>query len=342
MSKFTRRHKYKRRQYELRRLWRLLHKKKRKKRCKFKKPKNFYQLIAPVDFRLLKNTSQCVAFFNLMRSQKKAICLPTGQLIQRVDLYHIKHVDFASTIMLQAIGDELRQQTPSCSCPGRLPKNQLCAQYFKDSGFLNSKVNGAGVPFGISLASERMTFERGHDKLKTEEIRRICNIIKHTASLLTGKERSNYRQTEMIKEICANTVRWSKAFNSQWIFGAKYEDNKVVFVALDLGCGILESLYRNYYERIRDRLINMTDQAVLEGAFDKKYQSSSIERNRNLGLPSIKQTQKDGFVKNLQVISNNVILDFDNPSNSKTFMRDKQNAFNGTLYSWRVFADCYK
>ena len=273
---------------------------------------------------------------------KKAIRLPNGQLIQRVDLYDVKHVDFASTIMLGAIGDELKQQTPSCSCPGRLPYSQYCAKYFRDSGFLNSKVNGAGEPFGTSSASDSMTFERGHDRLKADEIRRISDIIKHSAAILTGKEKSNYRQTEMIKEICANTVRWSKAFNSQWIFGAKYEEDKVVFVALDLGCGILESLYRNYYERIRDRFFNITDKAVLEGAFDKKYQSASTERNRNLGLPSIKQTQKDGFIKDLQLLSNNVILDFENPSKSKTFLPEKQNAFNGTLYSWRVFADCYK
>lgn len=342
MRVYRNRRKWKRRQYELRRVRRLSLRHRRRKSLSSRKQDEIYQLVAPVDFRLLKNTSACVRFFNLMRSMKNAISMSNGQLVQRIDLSRVKHVDFASTIMLGAIGDELKQQIPSCICPGRLPIDKSCAKYFRDSGFLNSKVNAAGKPFGTSSASDSMTFERGHTKLKVEEMKRITAILRHTALRLLGEERINYRHTIMIKEICANTVRWSKAFNSQWIFGAKYEDDKVVFVALDLGCGILESLYRNYLERIRDRLFNITDEAVLEGAFDKKYQSASEERNRNLGLPSIKQTQIDGYIRDLQVLSNNVLLDFSDSSKSKVFMPNKQGAFNGTLYSWRIFSDCYK
>ena len=61
------------------------------------------------------------------------------------------------------------------------------------------------------------------------------------------QELANEKHIDVIKEICGNTFGWSNAFNSQWTLGAKFEDNKVIFVALDLGNGILESLSRSFF-----------------------------------------------------------------------------------------------
>lgn len=347
------RRKYKRRRYEIRKARRLARIKKRhakynpnknhsgKSQTTKSEPWKEYQLVAPKDFRLLKNTTECVEWFNLLRSMECAVETPRGQKYQRIDLNEVEHIDFAATLVLGAILDELDELTPSCWCYGRLPKREDCAEYIRQSGFLNGKADGNGKPFTNFTGSESLKVERGKTRLEGEKIRDILKIENHAAYHLIGQQKVNYRHIDVIKEICGNTFGWSNAFNSQWTLGAKFEDNKVIFVALDLGNGILESLSRRFFDILRDMLSKNSDKEILEGAFLRKYGSTSKDRNRNKGLPSIRKACIDGFIKDLCVLTNNVLLDYSDSSRNTKFTNDKDQAFNGTVYSWRLDADCF-
>ena len=127
----------------------------------------------------------------------------------------------------------------------------------------------------------------------------------------------------------------------QWIYGTKFEEGRVIVVALDLGKGILESIRRKFSKLLQDLLQLNSHVEILEGAFNKKYGSKSGKPNRNKGLPSIKYANEKGYIKDLVVITNNVTLDFTDSRNSCKFVSNKNRGFMGTLYSWRIDVDCY-
>jgi len=62
--------------------------------------------------------------------------------------------------------------------------------------------------------------------------------------------------------------------------------------------------------------------------------------NRNKGLPAIKSGFDDGLLKNLKVLTNNVILHFDNGNDSKSI--NKKIEFKGTLYRWVITKESLK
>ena len=348
-----RKKKAKRRKYELRRLRRLSrvkprhiaymprHHRSTKNDKEDGSVKHIFQIKAPKDFRLLKNTDECVRFFKKVRDRHKAFTNKVGILEMHIDLSDVIHIDFASTMMLDSICDELASTPPLCNVWGNAPQRNECRQYLIDSGFLNNKVDAFGRDYGLDGNSDNMKIERGQVKLEDDQIRKVVEIEKHICKHVTGKEGRQYRHIEMIKEICGNTVDWSEAKRDQWSYGVKFEEGKVIVVALDLGKGILESISRRFTEFVEDMLAMHTHVDILEGAFNRKYGSSSRRRNRNRGLPSIKYAQEKGIIKELTVITNNVILDFEHGENSRKFYWNRKRALEATLYSWVIDASCY-
>ena len=353
-----RKKKAKKRQYELRRLRRLAKAKSRRKSYHISlsvAPKTtsgiftpheeqppFFQLTAPTDFRLLNNTEGCISFFKKLRSRKYAYKLEDGILRLLIDLRYVQHIDFASTMLLESICDELEKTEPICLIYGNAPVRSSCRQYLKDSGFLNNKVDMSGRPYELSTTSENMKIAKGNEKLKDEQIKKLSDMEKRIYKHISGREGQEFKRIEIIKEICGNTVDWSNAEHDQWSFGMKFEEEKVIVVALDLGQGILESISRNFTDYIKDLLDNNSHVDILEGAFNRKYGSKSKQTYRNRGLPSIKHANTLGLIKDLIVLTNNVLLDFTTSGKSRKFANHRSRAFSGTLYSWIVDSSCIK
>ena len=299
-------------------------------------------LSAPKDFRLLRNTDECIEFFKRIRARKKAVRDKNNNYIIRVDLSAVEHIDFASTMMLDAVCEELASSSPICHVFGDSPRNDQCRRYLLDSGFLNNKYDAQGRLYPDAGHSANIKIERGKTKLTDDDVRNVVEIEKRICKHVTGINDRMFSHIEMIKEICGNTVDWSEAVHDQWIYGAKFEDGKVIVVAVDLGKGILESISRKFSVLLEDLLSNNSHLEILEGAFNKKYGSKSGKPNRNKGLPSIKYANEKGCIKDLVVITNNVRLDFTKKENSCKFVPNKTRGFKGTLYSWIIDASCYQ
>lgn len=342
--------KIKRRIYELRKKRKLSKKRKRKRvQCSHSSYNNFnllnkrkYQLIAPRDFRLLKNTEECVKFFKKVRNREKAFVNKYGFKELHIDLSGIIHIDFAATMMLDSICDELAKTEPICNIFGNTPNRKACEQYLKDSGFLNNKVDAQGRLFDNVGSNENMKIERGQVKLEDANIQKVVDIEKRICKHVTGCEGRLYKHIDMIKEICGNTVEWSEAEHNQWSYGVKFEEDKVIVVALDLGKGILETISRKFPDILADWIKSHSHIDILKGAFNKKYGSKSRRRNRNKGLPSLKYANEIGVIRDLTVITNNVVLDFSSENECRKYHWHKGRALNGTLYSWVIDRNCYK
>lgn len=291
-------------------------------------------VIAPSDLRLIENTDKCLEFFRDLRSEEYRS--KRGKIVFVIlSLKDVTQIDYGTISILTAIGDDLKFK--GVILRSFLPDNPQCKNYMIESGYLNNLYDDNGKPFPKAPKSELMFFEKGCGRLSDEESRKMSLLIKKIVGHLTGVEKYCQPLRTIILEICGNSIEWSGTDNKQWLLGVKYRDDRVIFTVTDVGKGILESLYRRFTKRFFE--VFKSNDEILKGAFDKKYGSTTKEDNRNKGLPAVKANFEQGTINNLKVLTNNVILHFDNDSLSKEFAKGTPR-FKGTFYQWEMTNDC--
>lgn len=291
-------------------------------------------LTAPSDLRLIENTNICLEFFRELRSEEYRSKKGKVKFIT-MSLKEVDQIDYGTISILTAIGDDLKFKDVVLRI--FLPDNEKCRSFMIESGYLNNLFNHTGSPFEEAPESELMFFEKGSVRLSDEENRKISLLIKKVVEHLTGVEKYCQPLRTIILEICGNSIEWSGTGNKQWLLGVKYKEESVMFTVTDVGKGILESLYINFTKSFFNTF--KSADRILEGAFDKKYASATKEVNRNKGLPAVKESFTQGIIINLKVLTNNVILHFDDSSLSKEFEKGTPR-FKGTFYQWEVTNDC--
>lgn len=313
---------------------------KRKGKLKIKK-KHTHQahviklpVIAPNDLRLIENTTKCLEFFRDLRSEESRSKRGKIEFVI-LSLKDVTQIDYGTISILTAIGDDLKFK--GVILRSFLPDNPECKDYMIESGYLNNLYDDNGKPFPKAPKSELMFFEKGCGRLSDEESKKISLLIKKIVGHLSGVEKYCQPLRTIILEICGNSIEWSGTDNKQWLLGVKYRDDRVIFTVTDVGKGILQSLYRRLTSRFFEAF--KSNDEILKGAFDKKYGSTTKEENRNKGLPAVKANFTQGTINNLKVLTNNVILHFDDDSLSKEFEKGAA-WFKGTFYQWEMTDDC--
>lgn len=304
-------------------------KKKRKKTVL--SPKTVY---APTDFRLINNTEACLLFFRNIRSSEYINFFGKRKFVV-MSLVFVKEIDYAAISCLTAISDDLKFN--NIILKGDFPDDPNCKKFIVDSGFLNHMVDEKNQRFPKAIASELIFFEKGCGKLSDNEIRKITELVKKVVNHLTGTPTNCLPIKTIILEICGNSIEWAKTENRQWLLGVQYSNQKVIFTVTDVGEGILKTLHKKFGLMLSD--IFRTELAILKGVFVQKYGSSTQEANRNKGLPSVRANFQRGTILNLKVLTNNVILHFENEDASKTFSKGSPR-FKGTLYQWEMNKMC--
>jgi len=293
-------------------------------------------IMAPQDFRLIENTQECLMFFRDVRSDKYVSQTGASKLV-RISLENVNRIDYGTISILTSISDDLKYK--NIVLQGNFPKDLDCRKFITESGFLNHMVNEKNKPFMKSEKSELIFFEKGQGVLSQSDNIKISNLVKNVVDHLTGRAEHCLSVKTIILEICGNSIEWSGTDNKQWLLGVKYESDRVIFTVTDVGKGILETLYRKFGKKIYDAFLNKSDDEILKGAFEKKYGSATQKVNRNKGLPSIKSNYDEGNIENLKVLTNNVILNFEDSSKSKTFAKGSPR-FRGTFYQWEMTSNC--
>jgi len=319
--------------------------KKRKKKYSYKAPPPKKEVVdikeeveAPEDFRVIENTVDCYQFFKNIRS-KKYTSIYNEENFVNMTLKPVDHIDYGTISILTAISEDLKYKDILLN--GDFPKNEESKKFLIESGFLNYMYDENGKRFPRPNKSRLIFFEKGSGRLSEDDNRSISRLIKESVQHLTGKERSCQSIKTMILEICGNSIEWGATDKKQWLLGLKYEKDKVIFTVTDVGLGILSTLHRKFEKVLKDTFSFKSDLEILEGAFDKKYGSSSKEENRNKGLPSIRIKNEEGKIKNLKVLTNNVILHFNNKEKSRT-LNIYEPYYRGTYYEWELDRECLK
>ena len=79
----------------------------------------------------------------------------------------------------------------------------------------------------------------------------------------------------------------------------------------------------------------MRDKSVLEKAFDGEYRSATKLAERGRGLPTVKEALAKEAIRNLKVITNGSMYEFDNHK-----VTELKNSFQGTFYIWTLDTKC--
>ena len=310
---------------------RLINRRKNKSKKQIQEVVVPHKLKAPTDFRLTKNPKQSADFFKKMLKMKKERSY--GYTEVRIDLSKVDYIDFPSALMLNAVGEEL--SVCNCLVKGNTSLNPDVHRYLKESGFFNKKYTKEGKLIIAPGNSQIMEFTTGEGRWKNEYVYKFVDILKRVYAHLAESNTSNQdTYVSIFKEICGNAIEWGDTKRRNWTIGVKFEKDKAIFVALDLGQGILKSLDRRLKLRLTDKFKNKNDAQILEGVFDNYYGSKTKEPNRNQGLPFIKYCNTHSKIKHLCVITNNVILKF-NEEGTNVFSK-RNNGIIGTLYTWEI------
>ncbi len=289
------------------------------------------KLKTPDDFRFIDNTEECLSFIQSLRSENYIINVEKKKYII-LDFSNVRQIDYAIISVLKALIEELSSK--KIAVCGNFPEDNICKNYLAESGFLNSMTDFKGKKYKKNHESEIMLFEQGKNTLSQQENAKLGEKIKWIRKHLTNEEKHFNPLKTIILEICGNSIEHNDEDNKKWYFGVKFQDDKVICTATDIGYGILNTLKRDLKSGFIDFLGSRNEIEFLQGAFIQKYGSQTREQNRNKGLPAIKKAYEKGYISNLLVITNNVILHFDDQKKSIIFKNNKQ--FTGTFYQWEI------
>lgn len=254
-----------------------------------------------------------------------------------MDIQNVNKFDYSSICILMAIIQDLKAK--GVILRGNFPNDPTCKELIIESGLLNFMFDQQGNPFKKAEKSDMLFIERGSGKLTRKDNIGISNTLKKISKHLIQEEKHLPKLRTILLEICGNSIEWGGTLNKDWLLGVLYDEDKVTITITDVGIGILKTLNKKFKHKFSDIFMFKSSAEILEAAFIKKYGSSTREPNRNKGLPSIKNGFDDGIINNLRVLTNDVLLNFDNDNETRVL---KNTYFRGTLYRWEVTKETIK
>lgn len=286
---------------------------------------------APKNFSLLGFPEETISFVNVINEKVKEIHYKCQVSF---DLSGVINADNEAIGLLLALVNSLSLHKVRSF--GNLPYDNDALEIFTSSGFLEQVRSMRGSK---SASKDSFIVQRGFSRTEPRLIsREIRKIMFH----LTGMATKYQPLYTLITEVISNSIEHANKNNSDknWVLSVHYAENSVRIMIADIGIGIMATLRKRLRQSLVDTLTQKDDISILYNLFDRKYQSSTFEENRNQGLPKIKDMYDKNFISNLNVITNRVRLDFNNTS-SVILTNNLQGTFfslelnNQNILSWQ-------
>lgn len=296
----------------------------RQERYTANKSQRWKVLKCPKMFSIKDNSSEVISYMEKVRNVKVE---KYSHL--RIDMSEIVKIDNLSIMMLLSNISHASQRGIFVS--GNYPDDVDAKYIFEHSGFL-SHMNTLNKKAPSVSESDGLIMNLGTDTYQSDN---ADKVISGVINRISGSKRLYQRLNGVVGEMGGNAIQYAYNERKHYIFGSFPTDSGVEMVFADSGYGILNTLKKTFGKSMLDMITIKGPVDVLDGAFNEKYGSKTGEDNRNRGLPFIRQTFNDGYISNLIVITNNVLLNFAEPNKS---MRLNSN-YSGTVYFWHVSTD---
>lgn len=284
-----------------------------------------YEVQAPIDFSK-NNISGVISFIRKIEIK----CSRQKIRTLKVDLNRVSNIDAFGIALFISLLNRLSYR--HIYSWGTYPDNHAAKQYIIDSGFLDIVRTNLQKP--SNKKSGNQLFMIGKNCVDSH---RISKAVKTAMKNLLLQESIYPPVYDDMLEISANSVEHANSDKKEknWLVSISVDADRLHFILADTGIGILKNLKKKKLQELKDMLKN-DDAEVLRGVFNKMYQSVTGEINRHKGLPIVYESFSEGFISNLIVITNKIMLDFESNESVKL-----SEGFNGVLYSWTVSLDNY-
>jgi len=232
--------------------------------------------------------------------------------------------DGAATILL-ALCYDIHNQNKKVMV--KWPNDSEAKKYIDQIGF--RKFFQGYIPDRDSLNE---TLKKGKSTILQRD---TVPIIHRAMKTVFGQDKKNQSLQGMLIELMTNSVNHAYLNTRRektWYISTRHDtqNKKVEFCFVDNGEGNTNTIY----VRMGKRLL-MTREEILARAFDGEFRSRTREKNRGRGLIVIKNNFKKMTVRQLKVITNDVLLDFETGETIKL-----KTPFSGTFYSWILDQTC--
>lgn len=313
----------------------------KKKKRKRVLPSRKILIDAPRDMRVLgPSIKDVLVFFRELRTEKNWSQTKRGKQKIEASLKDVEEIDYAAISILTAIAENLKKENKLFSFTPPVSRNVRKQLFF--SGMLKHFYDEYGKKGRDFSGGKLINLKDGFGRLKAKEMEAVMLSLDNMLGLinypLDEKMQLLKSLRSVILEICGNAIEWGYGkTEKKWILGLRREsETEITITFTDIGNGILKTLKRKPQDVVWDVVAQRNNSVdILRRVFEKKYGSSTNEPNRNRGLPMIKKKLGDIKNSNLKVLTNDALLAFDNPSESKN-LKDIQAHFHGTFYQWSI------
>lgn len=281
-------------------------------------------LKAPVNFNL--QFENCVEVLRFVNNLKKFA--RSGRKLIILDLTEVVDIREGAIAMLLSVMNEISKTNVGIT--GTEPRDSNAKLILEKSGFykfVNRRTKAAPVKTknimrtGISVTSPNF----------------LSQEVRNSMDTVWGEEGRNPVLRTIIFEMMRNSCdhAFSKTKDISWHLSISHDEEKnlVKFSFADNGAGIINTLKANALKKVVNLFTGNED--ILDTAFKNGIESRTGLKWRGKGLPSIFESFSDGYVKNLLVISNDVLLHFDQSKKEKLPI-----SYKGTYYYWEIDQNC--
>ena len=281
-----------------------------------------YKFDVPELFNLYDSPDTVIRFINETKEYARSI---NYKCQADFNLETVKSIDNGGIGMLLSLINFLAKH--KVRSYGNVPTESGTRDIFINSGFYDhvrsiqgqkAKTNDVFI-----VQSGSFTNSAGISKESRKIMRHLMNV-----------DNVSYRPVySLIGEIISNSVEHANPFkqDKNLLLSVHYDPGVVKVMVLDIGLGILATLKKKFKQKLVDLSTLTSEIQTLYNLFDKKYQSSTFESNRNKGLPKIKECYENNYISNLNVLTNGVLLDFTGKRSKKLTAN-----FQGTYYYWEI------
>ncbi len=302
-----------------------------------RKNKEFIDVNVPSHFSFLKNTKAILNVIEkldkLLKEKKKVY----------INLRHVTHIDNGAITVLLSKMTEFR--ISGVDFNGNFPKDKISKELLISSGFLdhlNSKYLGT-----LFSESPENVYGRKNQFITKPGLKVISSLAGWICDSSSRTLQQNYTNKGLYRvliELMHNTHNHASLDSEEkaWWLTVHHDKNnkKVSFVFLDFGIGIFESLkskpessiLKEVYVKIKEVMGLEKHSGMLESILKGKIHKTITGLNyRGKGLPGIYEASDRGFIKNLHIITNDVIADVGNDIYNTLDCN-----FKGTFLYWEI------
>jgi len=281
-------------------------------------------LVAPINFNL--QFENCIEVIRFVNSLKKFA--RSGRKFIILDLAEVVDIREGAIAMLLSVMDEISKTNVNIT--GTEPREPNAKIILEKSGFykfVNRRIKLGPIKTknimrnGISVTSPNF----------------LSQEVKSAMETVWGTEGRNPVLRSIIFEMMRNSCdhAFSHTKDVSWHLSISHDEEKnvVKFSFVDNGSGIINTLKSTALKKFFGLFSGNED--ILDTAFKNGIESRTGLKWRGKGLPSIFEGFSEGYVTNLLVISNNVLLHFDQSKKVTLPI-----SYKGTYYYWEIDRTC--